>query len=163
MSRYEFDDDEPYVVIERHEGGVGTFLVGLAVGAGIALLLAPRSGEETRRDIQQRARKARRAARRMADEVTGTVSDTFQDARRQLVLRTFASTGGDLARAAKLLGVTVEEIRSELYAVLDGSPAEEDGKGVRPPETAGAVSAPSAGIGRPSAPAATKKIPTRKR
>lgn len=84
MSRYEFDDDEPYVVIEKHESSVGSFLIGAMIGAGIALLLAPRSGEETRRDIQLRARRARRAARRVADEVTGTVNDTFQDARRRV-------------------------------------------------------------------------------
>ena len=62
MSRYEFDDDEPYVVIEKHEAGVGPFLVGLAVGAGIALLLAPRSGEETRRDTKRRANAVKDAA-----------------------------------------------------------------------------------------------------
>jgi hypothetical protein len=48
MSRYEFDDDdEPYVVIEKHSPGVGSFLVGVMIGAGIALLVAPRSGGET--------------------------------------------------------------------------------------------------------------------
>jgi DNA-binding NtrC family response regulator len=103
------------------------------------------------------------AAGSVPTSVTIPVGASMSDARRQLVLRTFASTGGDLTRAAKLLGVTVEEIRSELYAVLDGSPAEEDGKGVRPPETAGAVSAPPAAMARPSAPATAKKIPTRKR
>ena len=35
MSRYDFDDDQPYVVIERRsESGVGAFLLGIAVGAG---------------------------------------------------------------------------------------------------------------------------------
>ena len=57
MSRYDFDDDERYVVIENHSAGVGSFLVGLAVGAGIALLFAPRSGQATRRDIKRRSTK----------------------------------------------------------------------------------------------------------
>jgi len=52
MSDYEWDDDEPIVVIEKNEPGIGTFLVGLAVGAGLALLFAPRSGEETRREVR---------------------------------------------------------------------------------------------------------------
>ena len=48
MSRNSFDDDEPYVVIERQQGsGIGSFLLGAAIGAGIALLLAPRSGAST--------------------------------------------------------------------------------------------------------------------
>src|SRR4029078_5987754 len=69
MSRYDFEDDQPYVVIERRsEGGVGAFLLGIALGAGVALLLAPRSGEETRRDIKRRARRVRRAAENVATE-----------------------------------------------------------------------------------------------
>ena len=84
MSRYGFEDDEPYIVIENHSTSASSFLIGLAVGAGIALLFAPRSGEETRRDIRRRARGARRAAERMATDVAGTVTDTFQDARRRV-------------------------------------------------------------------------------
>ena len=86
MSRYDYDDDQPYVVIERRSdgGGVGSFLLGIALGAGVALLLAPRSGEETRRDIKRRARRVRRAAENVASEVTDTVVDTFQEARRRV-------------------------------------------------------------------------------
>jgi gas vesicle protein len=85
MSRYDYEDDQPYVVIERRsEGGVGAFLLGIALGAGVALLLAPRSGEETRRDIKRRARRVRKAAENVATEVTDTVVDTFQEARRRV-------------------------------------------------------------------------------
>ncbi len=34
-------DDEPYLIIEKNNGSVGSFLVGVAIGAGVALLLAP--------------------------------------------------------------------------------------------------------------------------
>jgi gas vesicle protein len=85
MSRYQFEDDQPYVVIERHsEGGVGPFLLGIALGAGVALLLAPRSGAATRRDIKRRALRVRRAAENVATDVTDTVVDTFQEARRRV-------------------------------------------------------------------------------
>src|SRR6185436_3782761 len=86
MSRYEFEDDEyePYVVIEINSGGVGSFLVGVAICAGLALLFATRSGLETRRDIRRRARRARRAAQKVATDVTDTVSGTFHDARRRV-------------------------------------------------------------------------------
>lgn len=86
MSRYQFDDDDqPYVVIERHsDTGIGPFLIGLALGAGAALLLAPRSGAATRRDIKRRARRVRRAAENVANDVTATVVDTFEDARRRV-------------------------------------------------------------------------------
>src|SRR5438874_4785396 len=84
MSRFEYDEDEPYVVIERHSVSVAPFLIGIALGAGAALLLAPRSGAATRRDIRRRAVRVRRAAERAANDVTNTVVHTFQDARRKV-------------------------------------------------------------------------------
>jgi gas vesicle protein len=82
MSEYEWDDDdEPYVVIEKSEPGIGTFLAGIAIGAGIALLFAPRSGEETRRDIERRARKIGGQAQDLVSEVTESVSEKIQEAK----------------------------------------------------------------------------------
>lgn len=81
MDDYEWYDDEPYVVVERHEAGVGSFIVGLALGAGVALLLAPQSGEDTRRSIARRARRAREAAQDMVEDVSGTVADKFNEVR----------------------------------------------------------------------------------
>jgi gas vesicle protein len=77
MARYEVDDDDRVVVIEKHSAGVTPFLIGLAIGAGAALLLAPRSGAATRRDLRRRARRARRAAEQ-------AVTDTFEDARQRV-------------------------------------------------------------------------------
>jgi gas vesicle protein len=87
--RYEddFDDEDGgYVLVDRHDsgGGIGTFLLGAAVGAGLALLFAPQSGAETRAGIKRRARTARDTAKRVATDVTGTVTDTFHDARRRV-------------------------------------------------------------------------------
>jgi gas vesicle protein len=84
MPRQYFDDDQPYIVVERHSESIGPFLLGIALGAGAALLLAPRSGAATRRDIKRRALRVRRAAENVATDVTGTVVDTFQDARRRV-------------------------------------------------------------------------------
>lgn len=87
MDEYEwYDDDEPYVrepyvIIERREPGIGSFLVGAALGAGLALLLAPQSGEETRREIARRARRAQDAAQVFVEDVSGTVADKFQEVR----------------------------------------------------------------------------------
>src|SRR5918997_388828 len=84
MHEYHFDEDEPYVVIEKSEGSTGSFLLGLALGAGIALLFAPRTGEETRRELQRGARRVRDAAQGMAEDLTGTVTDRFHEARQQV-------------------------------------------------------------------------------
>ncbi len=87
MDEYEwYDEDEPYVrepyvIVERREPGIGSFLVGVALGAGIALLLAPQSGEETRREIARRARRAQDAAQDFVEDVSGTVADKFQEVR----------------------------------------------------------------------------------
>jgi gas vesicle protein len=86
MDEYEWYDDEPYlrepyVIVERSEPGVGSFLIGLALGAGVALLLAPQSGEETRRGLARRARRAQDAAKDFVEDVSGTVADKFQEVR----------------------------------------------------------------------------------
>ena len=78
---YPYVVEEPYVVVERHGGGVGALFLGLAVGAGLALLLAPQSGEETRRAIGRRARRAQEAAQDFVQDVSGTVADKFQEVR----------------------------------------------------------------------------------
>ncbi len=62
---------------EAGNGGLRTFaagmLIGALVGAGIALLLAPSSGEETRRMIARRAR-------RLADDAR----ERYEEARHRL-------------------------------------------------------------------------------
>lgn len=81
MSNYDWDDGEGYVVIEKREAGIGSFIIGLAVGAGIAILFAPRSGEATRRDIQRTARRLGDQAQNLATDVSDSVGQTIQDAR----------------------------------------------------------------------------------
>ena len=83
---YDDDDDEPdyvepYVIVERQEAGIGPFLIGLALGAGAALLFAPQSGQETRRGIARSARRAQDAAQDFVGDVSGTVADKFRDVR----------------------------------------------------------------------------------
>ena len=81
MSDYDWDEDEPYVVIEQKPAGAGSFILGLAVGAGLALLFAPRSGAETRRDLQRRAREVGDQAQDLVSELTESVGSTIQHAK----------------------------------------------------------------------------------
>jgi gas vesicle protein len=78
------DHDEPYIVIEKHSGSVGNLLLGVLIGAGVALLFAPRSGIETRTSISRRARRAGTTVKGVAEEVTGQVVDTFEGARARV-------------------------------------------------------------------------------
>jgi len=75
-------DDVPYLVIERGQGGgVGTFLLGALVGAGLALLFAPQSGEETQDEIKARALRLRQAARERVRDAQTSLEARLQTAR----------------------------------------------------------------------------------
>jgi len=85
--------------------------------------------------------------------VTIPVGSSLSDARRRMFLQTLSSTGGDLSRTAKLLGVGEGEVRQELLSLLDGSTAETRGSGTQsPPVVAPKTPLPTA-----------KKTPTKKR
>lgn len=122
MSRYEFDHEQPYIVIEKHEAGIAPLLIGLAIGAGAALLFAPRSGAETRRDIKRRASRVRRAAEDVASDVADTVADTFHDARRRVedqidaVRESVDLKRQQVNRAVHAGRAAAEEARAELEA-----------------------------------------------
>jgi gas vesicle protein len=79
-------DDAQYVLIERDSGGsFGSFVWGAALGAGLALLLAPRSGRQTRNEIRagvQRLRdRAEDAVRSAQDGVTDRIDGVRSDVR----------------------------------------------------------------------------------
>ena len=83
MSHHDHDE-QPYIVIEKHNGSVGNLLLGVLIGAGVALLFAPRSGEETRTAISRRARKAGSTVKGVAEEVTEQVVETFEGAKARV-------------------------------------------------------------------------------
>jgi DNA-binding NtrC family response regulator len=65
--------------------------------------------------------------------VTIAVGSSMADAQRQLVVRTFATANGDPERTAKMLGMSADDVRREVRALLDATaptaaPAVENGK-----------------------------------
>jgi len=84
-------EGEPFVVIERDEPGIGTLLLGVAIGAGIALLLAPRSGADTRRMIESRARRTGERVRDVATDVADNVASQVNDVRDRVAERVGAA------------------------------------------------------------------------
>jgi gas vesicle protein len=72
---------------ESGSSGVRTFvaglLIGALVGAGIALLVAPSSGEETRRLISRRARRLAADARERYDEARHELRQARERRRRE--------------------------------------------------------------------------------
>lgn len=81
MSEY---DDRPYIVIERHGGGVGAFLLGALAGAGAALLFAPRSGRETRDELRTGVLRLKERAEDTVRTVQDNVSDTITNVRAEV-------------------------------------------------------------------------------
>jgi gas vesicle protein len=90
MRDYDFEG-EPFVVIEREEPGIGTLLLGVAIGTGLALLFAPRTGADTRRMIGNRARRASDRVRDVAGEVAGNVTSQVNDVRDRVTDRVGAA------------------------------------------------------------------------
>jgi gas vesicle protein len=119
-------DDLPYIVIEKHSGGgFGTFLWGALLGAGVALLLAPRSGEETQEEIRERVRRLREAAEDRVTGVRDSVNDSVSRTRDRIqdridTVRDTLESRADQARNALDEGRrAARDARSELQRRVD--------------------------------------------
>jgi gas vesicle protein len=110
-------DDLPYIVIERKGGGVGPFLWGALLGAGAALLLAPRSGQETQDEI-------RRTARRLAD----AAGERVDDARRSVEGAVDRTRGAVTERITAVRGAVETKAEQARQAVQAGRAAARDAR-----------------------------------
>jgi gas vesicle protein len=77
-------DDKPVIIIEKSSGGVGGFLLGLLVGVGTALLLAPQSGAETREQLRARGRQLRDDAQAAAEDWQDRFEEGYERAKERL-------------------------------------------------------------------------------
>ncbi|HEX6558566.1 MAG TPA: YtxH domain-containing protein [Longimicrobiales bacterium] len=109
MARHRRNDDElPYIIVERtsDEGSVLPFLWGALLGAGIALLFAPRSGRETRAAITDGARNLKQKAEETVRGVQDSVSEAVEGVRHQVsgrvnVARDAVEAGRSAARESR--------------------------------------------------------------
>ncbi len=129
MSDY---DDVPYIVVERRNGAVGAFLVGALVGAGVALLLAPRSGRELRDGIANGARRLKHTAEGKVRDVQNAFSDTIESVRRQVSDRVDAArdaldAGREAARESRAeMERRIRETRAGYEAARQSYETDED-------------------------------------
>lgn len=109
-------DEGPYVLIERdHGGGLGAFVLGALVGAGLALLFAPQTGEETQEDLRRKARELRDLAEDRVREAQRRFGESMETARDEVqtqleTVRDAVDQGRTAARDAR------EEIERRLAA-----------------------------------------------
>lgn len=99
--------DVPYIVIEREGGGFGAFVFGALCGAAAALLFAPRSGEETRRELREGARRVRDRAEGTVRQMQESMTDTVDELRREVegrfdAARDALDVGRNAARETRL-------------------------------------------------------------
>lgn len=84
MSDY---DDAPYVVVERRGSAFGAFFGGALLGAVVALLYAPKTGEETQADIRDGLRRLRDDAEQRLGDVKGEVGRGYDRVRDEVTTR----------------------------------------------------------------------------
>jgi len=77
------EDNRPVVVVERSTG-LASFFWGALFGAGIALLMAPRSGEETREVLRAKGRRLRARAQDTADDLQGRLEGGYERAKARV-------------------------------------------------------------------------------
>jgi gas vesicle protein len=112
-------DEVPYIVVQREGGSsLGGFILGALLGAGVALLFAPRSGEETQREIKERAIQFRDAAEERVKDAQRQIEERMEQARTELMARV------DAVRDAVDSGrESAREARGELEEKLERSKA----------------------------------------
>ena len=81
-------DETPYIVVERDGGGgIGSFVLGALVGAGLALLFAPQSGEETQEEIKSKALKFKDVAQDRVRQAQDNLEGRLGTAREHVQAR----------------------------------------------------------------------------
>lgn len=116
MSR---NNETPDVIIESDGGaGVKWFLIGAMIGAGVAMLYAPQSGERTRRDIARRAKRIRRDVEGKLEDVRDEVVDRsrrLKESARDLA----ENVKGEVRDGRKAIKKTASNARDELERRLE--------------------------------------------
>ncbi|MEE8551201.1 MAG: YtxH domain-containing protein [Gemmatimonadota bacterium] len=129
----DYDDDVPYIVIERSGSGLVPFVWGALLGAATALLLAPKSGAETQRELKDRARRLRVRAEEKVEELQGSLQDVLSEGRRQVeeklevAKRGFAEGRSRAQEAVDAGRKAAQAARSELEDQLSQTQNEDKG------------------------------------
>ncbi len=81
--------------------------IGVAIGAGVALLYAPQTGKDTRKLIRRKAEDARDAIVETSEQIKETITETGEtiyDAGREAYRKSMSAATGAAQGAAGLFG-----------------------------------------------------------
>jgi len=116
-------ENQPVIVVEK-SSGIGAFLWGAVIGAGVALLLAPRTGEETRAELRSKGRQLRAKAEDTADDLHTRLEDGYEKAKSRVeekferTRRNLSETRAGARDAVKAGKAAVHSAREELESRL---------------------------------------------
>jgi gas vesicle protein len=85
------DRDEYATIVIERESGVGAFLLGALIGAGAALLFAPRAGRDTRSELRAGVDRLRDRAQETVREIQSSVAERVDDVRGEVSGRVSAA------------------------------------------------------------------------
>ncbi|NLG63220.1 MAG: YtxH domain-containing protein [Candidatus Cloacimonetes bacterium] len=85
------DRDEYATIVIEREAGIGSFLVGALIGVAAGLLLAPRSGEETRSELRAGLNRLRERAEEELRSLQENVSERYGEVRHEVTDRVGAA------------------------------------------------------------------------
>ena len=132
-------DQQPYVIVERRGSGLVAFLWGSLVGASVALLFAPKTGEETQKDLREGARRFRDDLGEKLGDLRGSFEEGLERVREETVEHVDAArehqqmageaikAGKDAARKARS---DLEQRVAESKAAYKAARNNRDGDGV---------------------------------
>ena len=106
--------DEKTIIVKK--SSVGSFIQGIAVGAALALLLAPRTGRETRDMLSERGFEIRD---KVIDEARNKVTDTVKGVKQGIQQTAYEASKDmrDENRELKRNLVIEEDINNRTYNV----------------------------------------------
>lgn len=101
--------NEKTIIVKQ--GSFGSFLRGMMVGAALALLFAPRTGEQTRQMLNDRSTDIKDRAVNIAKDTRGRAQDVVQQARTKIE--------GTMKGSKEGLEDTNKELKRELNIMED--------------------------------------------
>ncbi len=112
------NEHEPYIVVERGSSSLGAFVIGALIGAGAALLLAPKSGRETQEELREQVKKWKAVAEERVKEAQTVVEGRLDQAREGV-----SEKLGSVREAVEAGRQAAVDARQELEAKLERSKA----------------------------------------